>query len=175
MTHVMLDLETMALAPNAAIVAIGAVQMDEQGRELSSYYCSVSLESSVMAGLTMDPGTVMWWMSQADNARQRLTENSKHLNVALQGFANWIPKDLVGFWGNGAAADNVWLAEAYRATGLCRPWNHKQDRCYRTFRAMHRDVGDLPENEAAHDALADAQWQADFMRRVCEQKGLTLK
>ena len=177
--HVMIDLETMSLAPNAALVSIGAVMMTEQGETIDSFYRNVSLVSSVNAGLHVDPATILWWMQQSDQARDALTLQSRPLDEALKAFSEWmvIPNSserLIGVWGNGAASDNVWLAEAYRAVGWPRPWSHKQDRCYRTFRAMHTDVAPPQENENAHNALADAHWQADFMRNVCKEKGLVL-
>lgn len=177
--HVMIDLETMSLAPNAALVSIGAVLMTSSGEEMAHFYRSISLASSVDAGLHIDPGTIMWWMQQSDRARGALGVQARPLGEALQEFSAWMnvaepSEGLVGVWGNGAASDNVWLSEAYKAVGAQRPWSHKMDRCYRTFRAMHRDVTDPPENAAAHDALADARWQSAFMRKVCEEKRLVL-
>jgi hypothetical protein len=177
--HIMLDLETMSLAPNAALVSIGAVLMTPRGEEINNFYRSISLASSVDAGLHIDPNTVMWWMQQSDRARGALAIQARPLHEVLRDFAQWADVQepsggLVGVWGNGAASDNVWLAEAYRAAGQPRPWSHKQDRCYRTFRAMHRDVADPPPSEAEHDALADARWQARYMKTVCAAKGITL-
>ena len=173
MTHVMLDLETMSLAPNAALVSIGAVKMTALGTTSGTFYCNIDLQSSVDAGLRIDPSTVMWWLQQDAPARNSLAKQARPLHDVLQDFTAWAGEQPV-IWGNGAAADNVWLAEAYKAVGLPRPWTYKDDRCYRTFRAMHQDVADPPENSEAHNALADAQWQADFMARVCAQKGIVL-
>ena len=173
MNNVMIDLETMSLAPNAALVSIGAVKMTAQGESCAAFYRSIDLQSSVDAGLHIDPGTVMWWLQQDAPARNSLAKQAHPLRDVLQEFAAWAGDQPV-VWGNGAAADNVWLAEAYKVIGLPRPWTHKDDRCYRTFRAMHRDVADPPGNSEAHNALADAQWQADFMARVCAQKGIFL-
>lgn len=177
--HIMVDLETMSLRPNAALVSIGAVLMTYRGEEIGHFYRSISLASSVDAGLHIDPGTVMWWLQQSDPARSALAVQVRPLHEVLHEFAEWadvqVPGGgLVGIWGNGAAADNVWLAEAYRAVGFPRPWSHRQDRCYRTFRAMHQDVENPPPNGAEHDALADARWQAASMMKVCTEKGVSL-
>jgi len=177
--HIMIDLETMSLAPNAALVSIGAVRMTPCGVADGTFYCSIDLRSSQAVGLHIDAGTVMWWMQQSDRARGALTTQLHTLTLALTDFSDWVeaqePHDEVRLWGNGAASDNVWLAEAYRAVGLPRPWTHKGDRCYRTFRAFHRDVEDPPPNPVEHDALQDALWQAAFMERVCAQKGIVLQ
>ncbi len=57
MIEFMVDLETMGIGPNAAIVAIGAVAMDTDKLVLTGeeFYEVVSLQSSVDAGLVIDP------------------------------------------------------------------------------------------------------------------------
>lgn len=73
MLDVMIDLEAMGTQPDAAIVAIGAVEFDAEadaiGRQL---YIPVQLASSVAGGGTMDPATVLWWLQQAEPARAEL-------------------------------------------------------------------------------------------------------
>ena len=179
MNHIMLDLETMSLEPNAALVSIGAVAMNDRAEPLpSGFYANVSLASSVNAGLHIDPGTVMWWLGQSDSARAALTGETQTLHAALADFRDWVfsvsAPGLGGVWGNGAAADNVWIASAFKASHGKHIWSHKLDRCYRTFRAMHSDMPEPPANDAAHNALADAKWQAEHMRLICAQKGLVL-
>ena len=176
MTHIMIDLETMSLRPNAAIVSIGAVLFDDQGCALDTFYRNVSLSSCQSHGLHIDAGTVMWWLRQNAVARDALDTDPLKLPAALRELNDWMPHtaSLTGVWGNGAAADNVWLAEAYLAADVVRPWTHKHDRCYRTFRAAHQDVIDPPENETSHNALSDALWQVEFMRIVIKQKGVTI-
>lgn len=177
--HIMIDIETMSLAPNAAPVSIGAVLMTYRGEEVDNFYRSITLSSSTDAGLHIDADTVMWWMQQSDRARGALAVQARPLTEVLREFSKWADVcepsgGLGGVWGNGATADNVWLAEAYRAVGFPRPWSYKKDRCYRTFRAIHSDVTDPASNESEHDALADARWQASFMRKVCAEKGIVL-
>jgi len=180
MNHFMIDLETMALAPNPAIVAIGAVHMDERGLiQSDGFYRTVDLQSSMDAGLPVDAGTIMWWLGQSDDARAALLVAERvPLREALSDLSDWVTDQLDmstpdGVWGNGAASDNVWLTSAYAAVGSPRPWSHKADRCYRTFRAQHRDV---PADEwvggTAHNALDDARYQAAHMAKICNVKDM---
>jgi len=164
MSHVMLDLETMGNGPEAAIVAIGAVEFDcatsTLGRE---FYTPVDLESSVQLGAKMDVSTVLWWMQQSAEARAMFIVPSKNLAQVLLDFTYWIkelefPAD-VKIWGNGATFDNVILTSAYRHAGLERPWSYKNDRCYRTVKALYPDV-QVPNVGVAHNALDDAKYQA---------------
>lgn len=166
---VMLDLETMGLTPDAAIVAIGAVEFDITTKSLGrKFYAAVDLESSVTNGGVMDPSTVMWWVQQGVAARAALSMDTVPLPVALGYFSKWIREGegeepyQVKVWGNGAAFDNVVLASAYRNTGLRQPQKFWNDRCYRTVKAQYPDVP-MVRDGTHHNALDDAVSQAKHM------------
>lgn len=160
MTNVMVDLETLGKGSTAVIVSIGAVEFGPEGlgRE---FYTLVNPESCTGAGLKMDASTVMWWMKQSEEARHALgSEEAKPLARALLDFYNWFSVES-NIWGNGAAFDNVILSNAYSAVCLKMPWGYTADRCYRTLRALRTDIkGVALPGEVAHNALADAKYQA---------------
>jgi len=107
--NVMLDLETMSLANNAAITSIGAVLFDETGIH-KSIHIQVRLSSSIKHGLHVDGDTVMWWLNQTQAARDSLIQGSPiQLQHALADFNAWLPSGDFYMWGNGAAFDNVIL------------------------------------------------------------------
>ena len=162
--NIMLDLETMGNGSNAAIVAIGAVAFNIHKRELGSeFYRTVTLASSMSSGGVCDASTIMWWLSQSEESRLSLTSlEPVPIEVALAQFACWysqVAEEDGEVWGNGATADNVWMANAYRRLGLRVPWSYKKDRCYRTVRALHPKVERKPFG-VAHNALDDAKSQA---------------
>lgn len=166
--HIMLDLETMSTRPNAAIVTIGAAAFDDEGIH-DRFYQRVLLRSSQEAGLHFDADTVTWWLEQPAGARAELTkrEGATTLDVALlrlTGFIKHNPLD--GVWGDGATFDNVITREAYRAVGQECPWKYQQDRCYRTMKNLVQML--KPENPNAHNALADAECQAEHLIRICQ-------
>jgi hypothetical protein len=68
-------------------------------------------------------------------------------------------------WGNGAAFDNVLVAEALRRCGMKPAWNYYNDRCYRTLKNLRPDVK-LIRLGTHHDALDDARSQADHAIRL---------
>ena len=68
--NVMIDLETMGVNNNAAIIAIGAVAFDFEGNLGYHFYQTITLQSSVENGGIMDASTVLWWMRQSDEARK---------------------------------------------------------------------------------------------------------
>lgn len=171
MTDVMIDLETMGQSPDAAIVAIGAVEFNRETCELGQeFYTTVELESSVRAGGVIDPSTVMWWLSQSADARAALTSGvGVQLPVALASFSGWLRMrdDLskVRIWGNGADFDNVILANAYRRLALPAPWKFWNSRCYRTWKSENRHVP-MERSGVHHNALDDAISQAKHMLQV---------
>ncbi len=162
--NVMLDLETMGNGPQAAIVAIGAVEFSLETSELGGeFYMPISLASSMQAGGVVDASTVEWWLRQSDAARMLFQEPGHSLAYVLQAFAEWLGQrggyDDACVWGNGATFDNVILTSAYRNLNAPLPWPHWGNRCYRTVKAMYPNV---PFTRAGvhHNALDDAKSQA---------------
>lgn len=159
---VMLDLETMGNGPNAAIVAIGAVEFDPTTRSLGRrFYQVADLETSVRGGGEIDASTVMWWLRQSDEARKDISGEGQPLQQVLVAFGTWLAAlaDDVKVWGNGAGFDNVILSQAYRRADLTVPWPHWNDRCYRTMKAMRPDVK-MERVGVHHNAINDAESQA---------------
>lgn len=173
MNNIMLDLETMGTNSNAAIVAIGAVKFGN-GQLGDEFYQVVDLQSCVNVGLTIDPSTVMWWMQQSDEARAQFNRTAIPIIPALVQFGEWMEYDPdTQMWGNGAAFDNVILANAYRACGLDSPWTFMNDRCYRTMKAMYPSI---PKTRIGtyHNALDDAKTQAVHLMEIWKAMEFTL-
>jgi exodeoxyribonuclease VIII len=176
----MLDLETMGTGPDAAITAIGAAAVvlgdgKSDGKIVSDFYEKVDLASSVEAGGTMDPNTVVWWLGQGPAARSAMTADGISINDALRRFSHWVyelaglgePKRPTRVWGMGATFDNVILTSAYKQRGRTRPWTYRDDRCFRTLEAMYPDVP-RPDNPNLHNALADARAQAEQLIAISQ-------
>lgn len=171
--NIMVDLETMGNGPRAAIVAIGACRFDIDGLS-SSFYIPISLKSSVHCGGIMDPDTVLWWMQQSDKARAELYgKGSLPLFETLVEFAAYAGENAI-IWGNGATFDNVILAEAYKSTGITRPWSYRNDRCFRTIKALYPDVPVPVFEGVEHNALHDAVHQAEHLIEIARAKGVPL-
>jgi hypothetical protein len=179
--NIMIDLETMSSASNAAILSIGAVHFDSEHISSHEFYVSIKPISSIMYG-GMDPNTIAWWMQQTDEARQVWNdENAYSLDVALYKFTDWVLSFHGGknnlMWANGPDFDCVILANAYNRLGVKQPWSFRNHRCFRTLKGFfHNDViKDLYNKHdngdgARHNALYDARLQAkiafDLLNRV---------
>lgn len=168
-SKVMLDLETMGNGPNAAIVAIGACTFDiTAGKIGTTYYNRVNLASSVAHGGVIDADTVAWWLQQGDEARAEIArEGGMHIAEVLRSFEVWMDRHThdAEVWGNGASFDNVILRGAYTRNGTSAPWAWWNDRCYRTAKALHRDVP-MERLGTHHNALDDAISQALHLIRM---------
>lgn len=184
MNNIMLDLETMGIGSNAAIVAIGACAFDLPARRQSpnvdprlfhQFYCRVSLASSMRAGMQVDASTILWWMQQSDAARKSTFEGAEiDLVGACFQFADFVSRvslhleGNVAIWGNGATFDNVVIRSAFKAVHVAEPWSFRNDKCYRTV------INLLPEDRRPklvrygvwHNALDDAITQAVQLQKV---------
>lgn len=163
-TQVMIDLETLGNKPGSVIVAIGAVKF-ANGEITASFYERVDAESCIALGLRMDASTVMWWLKQECAARLEITKAGKEISEVLRDFAAWLGDPDAEVWGNGAAFDNVLLADAYDRAHMPRPWKFFNDRCYRTMKALRPEVP-MPRAGTHHNALDDAKSQAMHLMAI---------
>lgn len=159
--HTMIDLETMGTGSASAIVSIGAVEFDPNTFKLGrEFYRVIDLQSCIDSGLAVEGSTVMWWLSQSEEARNALVTGIKTpLHEALQAFTEWLdPNTYV--WSHGASFDLPILANAYAVgVGQVKPWKYNRELDTRTIlwltgQKMPPSVG------TAHNALDDAKTQA---------------
>lgn len=185
MNHLMIDLETMSTANNAAIISIGAVFFEPTTGELGeTFYCNVDLADCQQKGLSIDADTIMWWMKRDEQVRAAFSKESHQLHSALNTLLGFIisratPRTLQ-VWGNGASFDNVILRNAYAAAGATLPWDYYNDRDVRTIVEIGRSLGinpkkDIPLEGTAHNALDDAIHQARYVSQIWQQIGLVDK
>jgi exodeoxyribonuclease VIII len=174
MSEIMLDLETMGTASDAAIIAIGAVAFSDEGI-LSEFYATVDLQDSVNNGLKMDPATVMWWLQQSSSAREQFAKPGNPLVHTLEDFSEWVRSagGIPVVWGNGADFDNVILGNAYLAVNKPRPWSFWNNRCYRTLKSLAPNIPYV-RPVIAHHALHDARAQALHLIEINRQLTLTV-
>lgn len=182
MKHVMLDLETWGVQPFSVITMIGAVHFDPNSDKLmDSFEVAVDPISSQKAGLRIDADTVAWWMDpERDAPRKTWFEMLKfELPIALDGFEQWLdtfcpdPEERV-IWGNGSDFDNALLRQAYRVANREAPWEFRKDRCFRTLKGLSPVDLKPSRMEAAHTALADATFQAQWAQNIVRKLGITI-
>jgi len=167
-SHLMVDIETMGTKSNSAIISIGAVEFDiNTGNTGREFYRNISLKSSVDLGLNIDASTVMWWMSQSDEARKSLSkEEPISIKQALLDFSEFCNKEYQ-IWGNSASFDLGIMADAYAKTHFDIPWDFRKERCVRTLVSFKPEIKkQLEFNGTAHNALADCYHQIKYCSKT---------
>jgi hypothetical protein len=169
-TDVMIDLETLAVTPDAAILTIGAVRFDPFGRDkdepaMSSFYAKIDLDSCHEIGLVTSDDTIAWWANQSKEAQEAAFDPEGRLHIRdafdqLYKFC-WGAKRV---WSNGASFDVVICEHVFRKLQKAIPWKFWEIRDVRTA----FDLGINPQRPpiTAHHALEDAWNQAVGIQNV---------
>lgn len=175
--HLMIDLETMGNESRSAIVSIGAVEFNmvtgETGEE---FFKVVSLQSCIDLGLEINASTVMWWMTQSEEARKSLIDkNALHIADALVQFSDFVNKcggKDIEVWGNSARFDLGILSDAYNKAHLKMPWDFRKERDVRTLVSFLPAIKDMTKfHGTAHNPIDDCHHQI----RYCSETWNTLK
>lgn len=170
--HIMLDLETMATSPDAAILSIGAVRFDLDTSKIdieNGFYRPIFLESNLEHQRRISQDTLMFWLEQSTHAKEVFTDLRRiELDTALILLSDWIATTSDGsrdyVWSNGGDFDLPMLVHAYTSLGLPIPWEPYSGRCYRTYKKLpYADTVVIARNGTHHNALDDAIYQAQHL------------
>lgn len=167
MKHVMIDIETMGNMSRSAIVSVGAVRFDlETGEIGEKFYMNVDLQSCLDAGMIINADTLMWWLSQGEEARKKISSKGFPLSRVLISLSAFVDKD-DQVWGNSARFDLGILSDAFNALKKPIPWDFRKERCVRTLVSFAPEVKDAEQNTGvAHDALADCMFQINYCSKI---------
>lgn len=169
--NIVIDLETAATTPNAAILSIAAVPFgfdldpkDEtsvfrptlsDGTRVNAvpFYKVVNANSCVVMGMDFDADTVKWWAKQSEEAKQQLlVADAIHIADAMHQFILWA-NDIrerynaeLRIWSQGLDFDLPILRNAVMKTcpGETLPWHYTEQRDARTYclSELSRLIGD---------------------------------
>lgn len=169
-TDIMIDLETLATTPDAAILTIGAVKFDPFGDDVKNpkcekFYVRVDLDSCDRIGLVTNDATIEWWAQQEQAAQDEAFSPDNRLDIVdamdqLYKFC-WGAKRV---WSHGAAFDVPICEHVFNKIGKAIPWSFWSVRCTRTL----FDIGINPNRPPVlkHHALEDAWNQAVGVQNV---------
>jgi exodeoxyribonuclease VIII len=169
--HLMVDLETLATSPDAAILTIGAVLFDPYSTRIyDKLYMRVDLDSTTALGMKIDDSTIEWWSKQSAAAQEEAfsEENRIPITEAIEKFHKFAWNS-EAFWSHGSIFDINILDTYYRALKKAPPWNYWQVRDTRTVFDLGYDP-ELPK-VTAHNALEDANAQAIGVQTIMRKIG----
>lgn len=170
LSDIMIDLETLATSPNAAVLTIGAVRFDPFGNDIEmpsceKLYIKVDLDSCDELSLEVNDDTIAWWGQQSKEAQDEAfsAEGRIHIREAFDKLYKfcWGAKRV---WSHGASFDTVICENIFRKLNKACPWSFWQVRCTRTL----FDIGLDPHRPPVlkHHALEDAWNQAIGVQNV---------
>jgi hypothetical protein len=173
LSDIMIDLETLATSPNAAVLTIGAVKFDPFSNELDSpscekFYVKVDIDSCDELELDVSNDTLEWWSKQSKEAQEEAfsTEDRIHVREAFNQLYKfcWGAKRV---WSHGAAFDTVICENIFRKLNKAVPWSFWEVRDTRTL----FDLGIDPKRPPVlkHHALEDAWNQAVGVQNVFQR------
>jgi hypothetical protein len=164
MSSLMIDIETIGVAPAATILTIAAQAFDPfgDGYYPQQYYARITLESQ--EDRTIDQGTLDWWATQPDAAREEAFNEQGRipLDQALDelGKLIWNSKFL---WCQGPTFDCTILEHAYKSLGKSIPWQYYKVRDSRTVFSLWPD---LEKPSTSHHALEDCRRQIKLLQET---------
>ena len=163
----MVDLETLGTKPNAHILSIGACDINNPD---ITYYSTIEGNSQ---NRVTEFSTIRWWCNQSSEAIKAAT-NRKHMRplpqMLMEFITWWHAHGFTHPYSHGSVFDIIILENAMRQYNYEIPWKFWQIRDTRTlYDTAYRITGKTlkPIREGIHhDALADAQFQAQWIRDI---------
>ena len=126
----MIDLETLATTPEAAILTIGACKFDPHGDTIAdTFYERIDIDTQ---DRDINPSTIEWWSKQDPSIMEEAFSAKGRMNVETM--LDQLTKWLVGvdtIWGHGYGFDISILEDLYRnwnrsdAKWQCLVWSSR--------------------------------------------------
>lgn len=178
--HIMIDLETLSTRTNASVIEIGAVEFNKETGETGEVF-SVIIDPSEWSrnGRHIDGGTIVWWLSQDEQARNRFVKPDKDkimtLEEALNHFSSFVRRcdiqshtdnhhETVTVWGNGATMDITILESAYEHFNRRAPWKYWAVNDVRTVVELNPSIKkEMKFDGVKHSAVDDCYHQIRYL------------
>jgi len=175
--NLMIDLETLSLQPDAAIIAIGATTFASFDIVPINFMQSCGYSSTeTYPAFHYDAATIAWWEKQPAEARKQL-DYTGTMHGLVYDFHKFLTLlsitcnyELV-VWSNGANFDIPILEHAFRVFNIPIPWSYRNVRCYRTLAALFPEVPAPERIGTAHRAIDDAINQAVHAEKILSSFG----
>jgi hypothetical protein len=182
--NVVLDLETLGLAEDAAILQIGCAIPGFQAHKLpngvSPYFeTTIAYEEVTRSEFSKDASTLDWWEKQSSAAKKSVFSGQNTYEESLHQLTFWFDTlkaqgYQIRLWGNGPEFDNRLLAYTLTAMGYKPQWKYQDNHSIRTLRLLYPiEIGsEWWPDEVRHTALVDASYEARIMDAIVYKYGI---
>jgi hypothetical protein len=171
--HMMIDLETLATTPRAALLQAGWAVFDPEGEDIVfSEQFNVNIDSCVAFEGEIADATIRWWLTQSPQARSSVaTTGARVTDVMRDLVVSYRHYNCKALWSHGAVFDTP-IVDHYIRRGLLEepPWKFWEIRDTRTLFWLASLAGWRQEKrETAHTAETDARIQATDVQSAFRQ------
>lgn len=152
--NIVIDIETLSLKTNAAILSIGAVA--ENGK---SFYVELDWRYQGGSSFHISEEVLSWWNEQTTQCPLHGTMLPGTGLTLLRGFIQAREKEAEKapkIWARGPQFDIVVLEHAFDFYGMEKPWHYKNIRDIRTALDLIKPETPIIEPTQKHHAEADA-------------------
>ena len=163
MNNVMIDIETLSTANDAAVISIGAVAFDiDSGERSSGWHWQIDLASAMVNG-RVDASTLKWWITQSNEAKMASFEGKLSSLSAMRELTLLFEPDTF-VWAKGPSFDVAILESLCRHLRIHAPWSHRNVMCVRTIIKLAKMQGFVEPDDiqglTSHNPMDDAIYQA---------------
>ena len=172
--HIMLDIETMSIKPNAMVLSIAAIAFDpfEITTDFSKNpQLDLLLSLEEQSSRDVQEVTAWWWQQRDQSVRDKIFGDDNRVLVvdALQQLSKFVwMKNTI--WCQGPTLDITVLTDLYESNNLSVPWKYHVVRDSRTLLDL---VEIEPEPDATHDAIEDVVRQSKLVQKALKKLGVT--
>lgn len=175
MPAAMIDIETIDTCPEAVVLSVGACKFDpySNAEPHGQTHWRISIEEQLTRGRTASDSTIEWWARQDPKIRDAAFSEEGRIPVEtfMAEFNRW----LVGvdkIWCQGPQFDMVILENLFTQFGVHKNWAYWQVCDSRTLFNLMPEDPRKSIRQQAHDALADAYYQALSVQKVYKHFGI---
>lgn len=175
LNDLMVDIETLGTKPGAVILSVAAVRFNiETGETGEIFNEKIDIGSCLDAGLVINADTLKWWMTQNEEARNKVfgvNQNPRDF-ISLENaltkfsyFATKIPN--CDIWANSPRFDVGILENAFNKVGMTIPWRYSREMDVRTLSAIAPEIrSEIKFEGVQHDALDDCYHQIKYCTAI---------
>lgn len=164
MNHIMIDLETLGLQPNAVITQISAIAFDIQPLIIGhSFNKHINIQSHLDDGAVIDGESLLWTVKNNSSSILVDADNQQSIRNSLKDLKIFIEMNNPSYiWAKSPQFDCIKLEWWYNKYGANPPWTYDMLRDVRTLQwAIGKDFTKLYDEykEKEHNALIDCEYQ----------------